>query len=406
MVHVVFVAPFLLEATLRFINGTTLLPGVRLSLVTQEPPEKVPEDIRERLAAHWRVEDGLDTKVLTDAVRGLSARFGPVHRLLAALEQLQVQLAEVREALNIPGMDVATAHNFRDKARMKDALRQHGIPCAQHALIRSALEAEIFTQRVGFPVVVKPPAGAGAKQTFRLETANHLAEYLASYKPEPADPTLFEEFVTGREHSFDSVCIHGRPVWWSVTRYYPSPLEVMENPWIQWCVVLPREIDGPDYADIREYGANALSALGLGTGLTHMEWFRRPDGRLAISEVAARPPGAQFTTLISYAHDLDFYKAWPRLMVFDEFDPPERRYATGAIFLRGQGQGRVKAIRGLDEAQRQIGSLVVEAKLPQPGQRPASSYEGEGYVIVRHPETAVVEDALRRILKLVRVELG
>ena len=32
-------------------------------------------------------------------------------------------------------------------------------------------------------------------------------------------------------------------------------------------------------------------------------------GGIAISEAGARPPGAQFTTLISYAHDCDFYSA-------------------------------------------------------------------------------------------------
>ena len=33
--------------------------------------------------------------------------------------------------------------------------------------------------------------------------------------------------------------------------------------------------------------------LGLQTGMTHMEWFGRPDGSIAIGEIGARPPGAQ-----------------------------------------------------------------------------------------------------------------
>jgi len=37
----------------------------------------------------------------------------------------------------------------------------------------------------------------------------------------------------------------------SVTRYYPTPLEVMQNPWMQWVIVSPREIDAPEYDDIR-----------------------------------------------------------------------------------------------------------------------------------------------------------
>ena len=64
---------------------------------------------------------------------------------------------------------------------------------------------------------------------------------------------LLEEFVRGDEHSFDSVVVDGRLVWHSISRYLPSPLDVLEHPWIQWCVLLPRDIDGGEYADIVEH---------------------------------------------------------------------------------------------------------------------------------------------------------
>jgi hypothetical protein len=137
-----------------------------------------------------------------------------------------------------------------------------------------------------------------------------------------------------------------------------------------------------------------------------MEWFRRKDGSVAISEVAARPPGAQITTLVSRANDVDFLRLWANLMVFEQFDPPERKYAVGAAYLRGQGSGRVRAIHGLDQVEREVGPLITDHKLPAVGQPASSSYEGEGYIILRHPETAVVEQALLKVVSLVRVELG
>jgi hypothetical protein len=54
----------------------------------------------------------------------------------------------------------------------------------------------------------------------------------------------------------------------------------------------------------------------------------------------------------------------------------------------------------------ELGGLVVEARAPQPGQTPSGTYEGEGYLIVRHPETEVVRQALARIVTTVRVELA
>jgi hypothetical protein len=406
MATVVFVAPFLLETTLRFIDAAADLAGVRLALVSQDPPERVPAALRKKLVLIERVEDALDPVRIEEGVKRASARLGPIDRLLGALEELQVPLGEVRERMRITGMSGETAKNFRDKARMKDVLSAAGLPCARHKRVTSETEVWKFVEEVGYPLVYKPTAGSGSRSTFRVERKAQLEEALGWGRPSAEHASMLEEFVTGEEHSFDSVCLGGRLVWHSGTDYYPSPLQVLETPWIQWCVVLPRETDRPDFAAFRPVAERALAALGMVNGLSHMEWFRRADGRFAISEVGARPPGAQFVQLISFAHDTDMYAKWARLMVFDEFEPPPRPYAAGAAYLRGQGQGRVKAVHGLEEAQRKVGRLAVSVKLPAEGQSPTRTYDGDGYVIVRHPETAAVKEALDILIRTIRVELG
>ena len=404
-IPVVFVAPFFAETTLRFLSAAASLEGVALGLVTQEPASKIPRDLGRRLAGYHRVGDAFDADQLANAVVAICGR-RPPQRLIGALEQLQVTLATVRERLGIEGLGVEAAHNFRDKDRMKRVLRDAGVPCAAHGTAESIDEAIAVAERIGYPLVAKPPAGAAAANTVRVEDRQQLEGYLRLHRPVPGQPLLLEEFVVGEEHSFDAISIHGKPVWHSLTHYRPGPLAVLENPWIQWTVLLPREVDHPRYDDVRKVGAATLGALGMGTGLTHMEWFRRPDRSIAVSEIAARPPGAQFTTLISYAHDHDFYKAWGELMIFDRFVAPERAYAAGIAYLRGQGRGRVARIHGLEEAQKRWGSIVIETRLPRRGALPASSYEGDGFVVVRDRSTERVAEALAGIVSTVRVELS
>lgn len=406
MTNVVLAAPILSENAARIIRAAANLDGVRLGVVTQDPLDKLPEDLRGRVAQHWRVDDVLDLDQLQWGVVNVSSRLGGIRRLFAAYEQLQVPVAVIRERLGIEGMRSEAARNFRDKARMKDLLRDAGVPCARHGRVESEQEAWQFAEANGYPLVYKPIEGAGARSTFRIDTAEQLRDALQISPPGSAAPILLEEHILGEEHSFEGVCVDGRLVWHSLTRYSPTPLEVLRNGWIQWCIVLPREIDDPQYDDIRAAAARTLEVLGLGTGLCHLEWFRRRDGSIAISEVAARPPGAQIMDMVSYAHDVDFDAAWVRLMVHGTFEPPARHYAAGVAFLRGQGEGRVKAIHRLEEAAREVGSLVVNAKLPEIGQPATGSYEGEGFVIVRHPETARVEQALQRIISTVKIELG
>lgn len=411
MPDVVFVVPFAMESSVRFVRAVAQLNGVRLAVVSQDPADRLPPDVRQLLLGFVQVDDALDADRLEAAVRAAGRQLGSVGVLLGILEPLQEPLAEVRARLRVRGMDPGTARNFRDKARMKDLLAEHGLPCARHRLCESADAARTFASAAGYPLVGKPPAGAGAKTTVRIDGAPALEEFLRRTPPAPGRAVLLEEFVVGREFSFDSVSLHGVHLFHSISEYHPTPLHVLENPWIQWCVLLPRSVDGPRYGEIRELGPRALAALGMWTGMTHLEWFRRVDGSVAIGEVAARPPGAQFMTLISHAHDTDMYRAWARLMVFETFAPPERTHAAGAAYLRGQsvrGQGtdRVQAILGLDAVRERVGAVVVEARLPRRGQSAAGSYEGDGYVIVRHPDTAVVEAALRIIVETLRVELG
>ena len=402
MRNVIFAAPFPLETTMRFARAAARL-DVRLLGIVQEAPTG--EDAR-LYADVVTVADGLDTGQLIRAAQLLRDRHGPIHRILGILEPLQVQLAEVRAALGVAGTSPATADLFRDKARMKDELRRHGLPCARHRLIRS-WDAQGFVEEVGLPIVLKPPAGMGCKSTWRIGSLEELGSALRALHAGPDNPALAEEMLRGREHSFETITLGGEVVFESCSRYYPTPLEVMETPWIQWVIVLPRDIDSPEYADARALGVRAVKALGLETGFTHMEWFRRDDGTLAIGEIAARPPGAHIVMANGFAHDADMYRAWARAVVDDAFDGPyERKYAVGVAYLRGVGRGRVVNVTGVDRANERVGRLVVASRLPPRGTMRSDSYEGDGYVIVRDPDTEVVKQAMTTVIETIQIEYG
>jgi formate-dependent phosphoribosylglycinamide formyltransferase (GAR transformylase) len=396
---VLFVAPFLLDATLKFVQAAAAVHGVRLVVITQDEPHRLPPGVH-----HWHVADATRADMIVDAARQIMAHTGGAHCLLGILENIQDALAEARVALGLPGITPDVARRFRDKGVMKSALRAAGLPTARHARLHSREDAARFVAEVGFPIVIKPPDGAGCRATYQVNDGGELARALDEVRPSPERESLAEEFIQGEEHSFDTLTIDGVPVFHNIGRYLPGPLDVMRNDWIQWCVYLPREIDGPEYDAVRRAGFAANRALGLGTAMTHMEWFRRPDGSPVISEIGARPPGAQFTSLMSWAYDRSLYSAWAHAMIDGRVGGTfERRFSAGVAFLRGEGQGKVSRIENLDAAQRQVGHLVVEARLPVVGRPRAQGYEGEGYVIVRHPDTRVVEDALSTLVQTIRV---
>ena len=398
--------PFLLPATTRFIAAAASLPDVRLGLISQDPEDRLRDDLRSALAGHYRVQDGTDAQQIADATRVMARHLGGVDRLLGMLEQLQVPLGEVRDALGIAGMGADVARNFRDKARMKTVFEANGVPCAGHRLARSAVEARSAAGALGYPLVAKPPAGAGARSTFRLDGDSQLEAWLSADPPGEHSPVLLEQMVVGAEHSFDSVLIDGELVWHSISRYLPTPLEVLENPWIQWAVLLPRDISGAEFDPVRADAVRGLRALGLRTGLTHMEWFRRRQ-RTA-SRSARWPRGRPEPNS----------RRCSRTRTTSTCTRPGRTSRSSATSrLRSAAMRSARRTCAARAAARWSGSTAStscnassatwssRSTCPRQGQPSSGTYEGEGHVVLRHPETSVVEAGLRRVVEIARVEL-
>jgi D-alanine-D-alanine ligase-like ATP-grasp enzyme len=406
-IHVVYVAPYFSPNILQCLDGLVALPEVKVGVISHETSERLPSRYHGRLAGHYQVRDCMDGEVLAAATRAFQREWGRVDRLIGFLEQMQVPLAVARDRTGVPGMGEEVARNFREKNRMKEVLRAAGLPVARQALVGGPDDARRVAAEFGYPIVLKPPAGLGSQSTVRVSDDEELSAALAQLAVSPSHPAQAEQFVRGEEHTFETVTIGGRPVWHSSSYYLPGPLAVLENQWMQYCVLLPRERLQPHAEAFRPQNVRALEALGMGTGLSHMEWFLQADGSRVIGEVGARPPGVHLMPMMGLAHEVDMWAKWAELVVHERFSVPERKWACGAAFFRGQGHGQVvRAVEGFAAAASELGEALVEHRLPRPGQPRASGYEGEGYAIVRAPTTEGAVAALRTLVTQVRVALG
>jgi biotin carboxylase len=408
MRHVAFVAPHFLANTNRFVRALAQLPEVALSVISQDGTASIPRELKPMLHAHWRVDDAFNGHQLGTAVRGLSRLHGAVDRLLGALEELQLPLALARESAGVPGLGLTHATRFRDKHEMKRVLREAQVPVAKSVLATTTAQLWAFAEESGYPLIVKPPLGLGSRGTHRVQSARDLAALALS--PSASQPVQIEQFIRAREFTCETVTLRGRHVWHSGTRYFPTPLEVLETPWVQYCVLMPKEATASPWGDFHRLNQRALSVLFEGasaegaTALTHMEWFLQNDGTMVVGEVAARPPGVHIMPMMGLAHETDALSDWARLMALDRFEPKVRQHAAGACFFRGQGEGsHVASVSGLERAIEAAGETLVEMRTPKIGQPRAAGYEGEGWAIVRAATTERAKAALLGLVQSVRV---
>ena len=351
------------------------------------------------------VDDVHDADGLLAGAEKLIVRHGPASRMLALRETLQEPLALVREQLGVAGIPVLTVRRFQDKSLTRKALEAAGLPSPRHRRVTSDEEARHFAGEVGFPLILKPLTAGGAVATLRFNQESDFENALQRARLAARRPALLEEFVLGEEMSFETLTLGGRARFESLTLYQPTILEATRDDSIQWICLLPRQLDPEIYQPVRELGIAVNQALGLDTAVTHMELFRRADGSLVVGEITLRPPGARITPMMGYCHDMNIYRAWARAHVDDAFDGPwERRYAVGTVFLRRPGAGRITAVRGVEEIRRDLGHLVIDAALPRPGAPRSSSYTGDGFITLRHDDTAVVEEGLRQVARGLDIE--
>jgi hypothetical protein len=216
--------------------------------------------------------------------------------------------------------------------------------------------------------------------------------------PSTDAPLLAEEFLTGQELCFDTITIDDKPCFYSICHYRRPILEVLENPALRWGCIMPRDISNARYQPVISSGLAAIRALRVGNAVTHMEGFLADNGAVKFGDATLRPAGARIAPMLAHAYNINPHRAWARCTVDGRFDGPfERQYAVGTLFIRNQGKGRVEAVEGIETIRRRLGRCLVESHPPVIGAQKAVTYTGDGFLTVRHPETAFVEDALDMI---------
>jgi carbamoylphosphate synthase large subunit len=380
--------------------------GATVIGIGERPKYWLDDDVKGWLTHYEQVDSVTNDRAVEAAVRWIQDRLW-VDRLEATIEAHTMTAARVREACTIPGTSVRTAFLCRDKPAMKEVLREAGVPCARSLGTADAAQVRAFAAEVGYPLIVKPPDGAGASGTYRVDSDSDLADALELSGVNRGVSVAVEEFMEGHEGFYDTISVDGHVVHDFASHYYPNVLEAMRTRWISPQFIATNRLDSvPDYGEVREMGRRVIHALGIGTSATHMEWFSGPKG-LVFSEIGCRPPGVRAWDLYGAGNDLDLYREWAQLLVHGSTDrQASRRFAAGIVALRPEGDGVITGYSGIDEMQTRFGELIIDSHLPDPGtptQGVDAGYMANAWVRARHQDYDHLRHVLDEIGRSVKV---
>jgi formate-dependent phosphoribosylglycinamide formyltransferase (GAR transformylase) len=392
---------------LRYFTRGLAEVGARVVGLGDQPESALEEPARSSLAAYVQVRSWQDEDAILAQVAEVSRRVR-IDRVECLWEPYMVLAARIREMLGLPGMSVAQTVPFRDKETMKQVLDAAGIRTPHHYRATTAAQVVEAAETIGYPVIVKPIAGAGSESTYRVESREALDAVLPALRS--IQEVSVEEFVEGDDMTFETISVGGEILFYSIATYIPRALDMKMNEWISPITLVYRDPDRPDLAAGKRLGQAVLKALDFDTGYTHMEWYRTRDGEAVFGEIGGRPPGAYLVDLINFASDIDTYTGWAEAVVHGRFTQPvERKYNAAWIFKRARGQGRIQRYEGLESLMSEIGQHVVMMELNPVGS-PRRDWRrvlvGDGIVVVRHPDLQTTAEMARKVASRLELVAG
>ena len=381
--------------------------GARVLGVGDQPAASLPEVAKEALSAYLQVSNFWHPPTLIEALR----RWDLPYKLdrVECLWEVAMELAAlVRQAFRLPGLSLDETLLFRDKHRMRRRLEEAGIRNPRFAKATTAEEVMAKARYVGYPLIIKPIAGAGSADTHRVNNEGELLHLLPLYHH--VDEVVLEEFIVGQEFTFDTICAGGRILFYNILRYQPTMLESRTQEWVSPQNMILRDLDTPPLRAAAALGLEVLRALGFESGFTHMEWFLKDNGEVVFGEIGARPPGGMTGELMNYSCDFDVYEAWAEAILDGRISQRiERKYNVAMIFKRAIGQGRIRAIEGLDGIYHRFGRHIVRHELLEVG-RPRRDWKqtllSDGFLILRHPDLATATAMSADVAENLRLYAG
>jgi biotin carboxylase len=196
---------------------------------------------------------------------------------------------------------------------MKKVFEKAGIPVARGVLVKTRERARRFIELVGYPVVAKPDGGVGAAATFKIHDDAELKSF---FEQKPDVEYIMEEFIEGDICTFDGLTDRdGNLVFFTSHRYSQGIMETVNEALDVYYYserMIPR--------DLEEIGRRTVRAFGVRERFFHFEFFRTGENQeLVALEVNMRPPGGLTTDMFNYANDIDVYREWANVVVFNRF---------------------------------------------------------------------------------------
>jgi carbamoyl-phosphate synthase large subunit len=314
-------------------------------------------------------------------------------------------VAYLCEQLGLPGIGRGPAQLFTNKFLMREFLRQRGYPAPEYLLCKKPEDALGLAAKIGYPIVLKPPANQGSRGVFRVDSEAELpGRYADSVRASHDGDVIAERFIPG-----EGLTVEGFK---TLSRHYSLAVSRREtfahNPMLGAVQIYSFTAEDIDFESLKQQHNSMVEEMGLNFGITHAEYILS-NGKFFLVEVAARGGGSGTSShVIPAMSGVETNELLIRMSLGERIDalaPSARTYGFAMISFLNFQPGLVKAICGMDKVRGLPGLLHISLNFG-PGERldlprDGSSRQGSFIAVAQSlEELQVLQQTIRRELRV------
>jgi len=335
-----------------------------------------------------------------DRIARLAAR-RPLDAVVAVDDEGVLVAALAGQRLGLAHNPPDAAARSRDKAAMRRALEDAGVPQPEFRMAGPDAEVAGLAAEVGLPCVVKPVSLSGSRGVIRADdreaavgAAKRVRAILADAGEDPGAPLLIERYIPGDEVAVEGL-LRGGTLEPLAVFDKPDPLE---GPYFEETIyVTPSRLPPETLDAIIRITADAAAALELVEGPIHAE-LRTDGGRAWVLELAARSIGGLCSRSLRFGVGVTLEEVILRHALGLPIDDLRRESAaSGVMMIPIPRAGILEEVRGQDRARAVPGIAGLELTVG-PGRHVKPLPEGDrylGFLFARADGPDEVEHALR-----------
>jgi biotin carboxylase len=335
-----------------------------------------------------------------DSIARLAAR-KPLDAVVAVDDEGVLVAALAGQRLGLAHNPPDAAARSRDKAAMRRALEEAGVPQPEFRMAGPDADVAGLAAEVGLPCVVKPVSLSGSRGVIRADD-REAAVVAAKRDPaipadageDPEAPLLVERYIPGDEVAVEGL-LRGGTLEPLAVFDKPDPLE---GPYFEETIyVTPSRLPPETLGAIVRMTADAAAALELVEGPIHAE-LRTDGGRAWVLELAARSIGGLCSRALRFGVGVTLEEVILRHALGLPIDDLRRESAaSGVMMIPIPRAGILEEVRGQDRARAVPGIAGLELTIG-PGRHVKPLPEGDrylGFLFARADGPEGVEQALR-----------